>query len=174
MSMIALAALTLMMPAPLRPSGYAINPVDLREVTVRDHFWAPRLETNAKVSLNHELDELQSTGRLDNFRVAAGESGVKWSGLVFNDSDVYKVIEACAYSVELYPDASIQARCDSIIDLIGRAQEKDGYLHTPHEAAARGQKSPTSAQRWVSEDWDHELYCAGHMYEGAVAYYQAT
>ena len=112
--MLSLLALALMRPVTLRASGYGIDPVDLREVTVRDKFWAPRMETNAKVTLYHELDELESTGRLENFRVAAGEPNAKWSGLVFNDSDVYKVIEACGYSLELYPDPEIERRVDGI------------------------------------------------------------
>lgn len=159
----------------LTSSGYPIEPVGLKDVRLRDAFWAPRIERNAKVTISHELDECEQTGRIDNFRAAAGDPGAKYSGLVFDDSDVYKVIEAASYSLEIYPDPVIEKRVDGFIDVIARAQEADGYLHTPQEARARGQQTPVrTADHWVNEDWDHELYCAGHMYEGAVAYAAAT
>jgi hypothetical protein len=159
----------------LKPSGYKIDPVDLHEIHVRDDFWAPRLVTNAKVTLYHELDALDSTGRIDNFRAAAGDPGYVYKGLVFDDSDVYKVIEAIGDSLQLYPDPAIESRVDAIVDIIGKAQEPDGYLHTPQQCRARGQETPVrTAEHWINEDWDHELYCAGHMYEGATAYYLAT
>lgn len=88
-------------------------------------------------------------------------------GMVFQDSDAAKWLEAAAYSLALYPDAELEAVADGLIDIIGEAQDKDGYLNTRFTVSDR-------EKRWTNLREGHELYCAGHMMEAACAYYEAT
>ena len=104
---------------------------------------------------------------IENFRIAAGITTGSHYGWVFQDSDVYKWLEAVAYSLENHYDASLQKRADAIIDLIGEAQEDDGYLNTYFTLEA-----PERKFRLLAES--HELYCAGHYIEAAIAYYNVT
>ena len=142
-------------------------------VQLADPFLAPRIETNRRVTLEACLRQCQATGRIANFAIAAGlesEDRVQRAGharLVFDDSDVYKVIEGVAYSLVCAPDAEPRARADAIIDTIAAAQQKDGYLDTYFTSVA-------PEKRWKDVRNDHELYCAGHLIEAAVAYEMAT
>lgn len=103
---------------------------------------------------------------IENFRVAAGKSGIR-GGMVFQDSDVYKWLEAAAYALEYHPDADLQAKADSLVDLIVAAQQEDGYLNTYFIVNEPERK-------YQSLYMSHELYCAGHLIEAAVAYHKAT
>lgn len=153
--------------------GYAIQPAELREVQLRDDFWLPRIERNHRTTLWHAIAKCKEEGRFENFEAAAGVPGKTFRGLVFDDSDVYKIIEGIAYSLQLYPDPKLEAEADRIIELVAAAQEPDGYIQTAYTCAARGQKTPMKPVRWQQE-WAHELYDVGHMYEGAVAYFRTT
>jgi len=102
-----------------------------------------------------------------NFRIAAGEQQGDFYGMVFQDSDLAKWLEAVAYSLMTNPDRQLENTADEVIRLIGRAQQPDGYLNTYFTI-----KEPD--KRWTNLCECHELYCAGHMMEAAVAYYQAT
>lgn len=102
-----------------------------------------------------------------NFRIAAGEQKGDFYGMVFQDSDLAKWLEAAAYSLMTNPDAGLESEADAVIKLIGRAQQSNGYLNTFFTI-----KEPE--KRWTNLCECHELYCAGHMMEAAVAYYQAT
>ncbi len=148
------------------PKG-KLAPVSFSEVKIESEFWSPRLETNRKVSIPHNLDTCESTGRIRNFAQNAGVDKTPFRGHIFHDSDVYKVLEGVAYSLMTHPDKELEARLDKIIDLVARSQQPDGYVNTWFTM-----KAPE--KRWTNLQGDHELYCAGHMFEAAVAHFRAT
>jgi DUF1680 family protein len=102
-----------------------------------------------------------------NFRIAANEQEGDFYGMVFQDSDLAKWLEAVAYSLMSHPDEALEKQADDVIELIGKAQQEDGYLNTYFTI-----KEPE--KRWTNLCEGHELYCAGHMMEAAAAYFQAT
>ena len=144
-----------------------LSPVPFTEVTLTDRFWAPRLETNRTVTIPHAFTQCEETGRIRNFEVAAGLVQGKFEGLLFNDSDVYKVVEAAAYTLATHPDPKLDAYLDDLIAKFAAAQQPDGYLNTYFTLVAPD-------KRWTDLPGAHELYCAGHLTEAAVAHYQAT
>ncbi len=167
---------------------YPIQPIPFTDVKISDHFWAPRLETVRAVTLPYTFQQCEETGRVKNFDIAGGnEVGSFCSAYAFDDSDVYKIIEGAAYSLQVHPDPKLDAYVDGLIKKIAQAQEPDGYLYTwrtiydkekaadtPKEATT-GQFHRGSDQRWEREDQhSHELYNVGHLYEAAVAHYLAT
>lgn len=142
-------------------------PVNFSDVTIEDPFWTSRQETNRRISIPHNLDTCEETGRIRNFAQTAGLDGTPFRGHIFHDSDVYKVLEGVAYSLATHPDKALEARLDGIIDLIVKSQQPDGYVNTYFTM-----KEPQ--KRWANLRGAHELYCAGHMFEAAVAHYHAT
>jgi hypothetical protein len=158
-------------------ADYPIRPVPFTAVEIQDGFWSPRLETNRSVTVRHDFDKCETTGRTANFAVAGGLAKGEFVGLFgFNDSDVYKVIEGASYSLRLRPDPGLDSYVDGIIAKIAAAQEKDGYLYTAGTIPTLAQK-PTccvSRPRWSDIASGHELYNLGHLYEAAVAHHQAT
>ncbi len=153
---------------------YPFQPVPFTQVTIQDDFWSPRIETNQKVTIPYDFQKCEETGRIDNFVKAAGEMEGPHIGLHFNDSDVYKIIEGAAYSLQVYPDAELEAYIDAIIVKIAAAQEDDGYIYTARTIDPDHPHKMSGPERWSRVDMSHELYNLGHMYEGAVAYFQAT
>lgn len=153
---------------------YPIQPVPFTDVEISDNFWQPRMVTNREVTIPYALQMCEETGRLDNFAVAGGLREGKHQGYYFNDSDVAKVIEGAAYSLALHPDPELEKYVDGIIDLIAAAQEEDGYLYTARTAQTPDKLPPGGEERWSNIEDGHELYCSGHMIEGAIAYYLAT
>jgi len=166
---VAVALLLIALTWPVHAGDVAkMTPVNFSDVTIQSGFWSPRQETNRKVSIPHNLDTCEETGRLDNFRHAGGVATKgPFRGHIFHDSDVYKVLEGVAYSLHTHPDPALAARLDEIIDNIRRSQQPDGYLNTWFSV-----KEPE--KRWQNLQHAHELYCAGHMFEAAVAHYRAT
>jgi len=153
---------------------YPIKPVAFTRVDINDDFWAPRLETNRKVTIPYNFKKCEETGRIRNFAIAAGLEEGEFEGIYFNDSDVFKVIEGASYSLQVYHDPQLKDYLDDLIIKIAAAQEEDGYLYTnrtidPSKAADGG-----GEKRWTNLKVHHELYNVGHMYEAAVAHYQAT
>lgn len=118
-------------------------------------------------ALNDEIAGVIPSHAIKNFRIAAGEIEGEFGGMVFQDSDVAKWLEAVAYQLATYPDPELEALADQVIEWIGGAQQSDGYLNTYYTLVEPG-------KRWTNLAECHELYCAGHMMEAAVAYYQAT
>ena len=160
---------------------YPIKPVPFTSVHVNDVFWAPRIETNRKVTIPFAFQKDEETGRVDLFVRAAkalrGEplENKRAPGYPFDDTDVYKVIEGAAYTLSVHPDAKLEAYVDDLIAKIGAAQEKDGYLYTTRSIDPLKPHAWASPQRWLLEGVNsHELYNLGHLYEAAVAHYQAT
>ena len=155
---------------PGRPArDYHVTPVPFNHVRVADGFWTPRLETNRKVTIPYAFEQCEQTDRISNFEKAAGLKQGKHEGASFNDSDVYKIMEGAAYSLQVHPDPQLRGYLDRLIDVIGRAQWEDGYLFTFYSLPER-----QPDKRWTNIPWIHELYCAGHMYEAAVAHYEVT
>ena len=160
---------------------YPVKPVPFTAVHVNDEFWAPRIETNRTVTIPFAFKKDEETGRVDNFIRAAkalrGEpfENHKYPPYPFDDTDVYKVIEGASYTLSVHPDAQLEAYIDGLIEKIGAAQEKDGYLYTARTIDPAHPHPWSGNQRWILEGVDsHELYDLGHLYEAAVAHYQAT
>ncbi len=158
-------------------TDYPVKPVAFTDVQFQDKFWLPRMETNRTVTIPYAFDQCVETGRIKNFeRAAEMEEGGFCTVYPFDDSDVYKVIEGASYSLKVHPDAELDKYLDELIAKIGAAQEEDGYLYTartifPELPIVRW---VDTKERWTNMYLGHELYNAGHMYEAAVAHYQAT
>jgi DUF1680 family protein len=146
-----------------------LRAVPFTDVTVGDEFWSPRMETNRKVTVPYDFKKCEETGRIDNFAKAGGLMEGNFEGIYFNDSDLYKVIEGAAYSLKIHPDPELEKYVDGVIYKIAAAQWEDGYLYTFYSLPERQPE-----KRWTDVRNKHELYCAGHFFEAAVAYYQAT
>lgn len=143
-----------------------ITPVDFSHVKINDNFWSPRLKNHVLHTLPVCIDQIENkTGRIRNFENAARRSG-EHSGIFYDDSDVYKALEGMAYSLINYPNPELERKADEWIDKFAAAQEPDGYINTFYTLTGRD-------KRWTNMD-KHEMYCAGHMMEAAVAYYKAT
>ena len=143
-----------------------ITPVPFSQVQIRDAFWSPRLQAHKDVTLPLCIDQIENqTGRIRNFENAAKGRG-EHSGIFFDDSDVYKALEGMAYSLQNHPDPLLEAKCDEWIDKFAAAQQPDGYINTFYTLTGL-------EKRWNDMD-RHEMYCAGHMIEAGVAYYQVT
>lgn len=144
-----------------------LRPVPFTQVQIADSFWTPRRETNRLVSIPVNFANLEKFGNLENLRLAARKATSGFRGPVFMDSDVYKALEAAAYSLATNPDPQLEKQLDDIINVLAAAQQPDGYLNSYFIV-----KEPS--QRWKNlRDW-HELYCAGHLFEAAVAHFDAT
>lgn len=150
-----------------RPSEAHITPVHQWDVTIDDSFWSPYLERVRETMLDYQYDQLETSGCLENFRAAAGRGDAEFQGMWFVDTDAYKWIEAASYVLETGESAELRERVDEVVELIAEAQADDGYLDTwiTLEYPDR---------RWTNLSMGHELYCAGHLIEAAVAHYRAT
>ena len=155
---------------------YPVKPVPFTAVQVTDNFWSHRIETNHRVTIPIALQKSRETGRIDNFRIAGGlQEGSFCTIFPFDDSDVYKIIEGAAYSIQMFPDPWLEASVDSLITLIGLAQEEDGYLYTNRTIMKERSHFWAGSKRWEKvDDLSHELYNLGHFYEAATAWFQAT
>ena len=163
--------------------GYPITPVPFTAVKVTPGtFWGQRLEASRNTTIPLAFSKCESEGRYKNFEHAAAHLAdpskvfkVNGVGFSFDDTDPYKTLEGAAYILQTYRDKRLEAYCDSVIDIIGRAQEPDGYLYTARTQNPADPHHWAGDRRWVKEeDLSHELYNLGHMVESAVAYWQAT
>jgi DUF1680 family protein len=154
---------------------YPIQPVSFTQVRVNDGFWAPKIEVNREVTIPYVLRMCREHGRIANFIAAADHSGAKLSVYPFDDTDVYKAIEGASYGLQVKKNPELERYLDTLIRIIGTAQEPDGYLYTFRSANEAKPHEWIGAKRWQNEEiLSHELYDAGHLYEAAVAHYQAT
>jgi uncharacterized protein len=155
---------------------YPIQPVAFTNVHVNDKFWQPKMEVNANVTIPYVLAQCKKNGRMDNFLRAAKQlDGDKLSEFPFDDTDVYKAIEGASYSMQNKKNPTLDRYIDTLINIIGAAQEPDGYLYTFRTVNAKKPHEWIGDKRWVNEEvLSHELYNCGHLYEAAVAHYQAT
>ncbi|MDA0710023.1 MAG: glycoside hydrolase family 127 protein [bacterium] len=157
-----------------KQNDYPIAPVPFDQVQVDDAFWSPRLQVNRTVTLPFNFEKCEETGRISNFDKAAGKMAGAHEGIHFNDSDVFKVMEGAAYSLRLHEDPELDAHLDALIEKVASAQEDDGYLYTLRTIHPDVDHKWARARRWAFLIASHELYNVGHMYEAAVAHFQAT
>ncbi|MDT8390264.1 MAG: glycoside hydrolase family 127 protein [Lentisphaeria bacterium] len=141
-----------------------MKPFDLKNVKITDQFWGPRLRTNREVTLPVEYDLCKKTGRYDAWKWKKGDENPPH---VFWDSDVAKWLEAGAYSLATNPDPVLEERIDTYVAMLENGQMDDGYLNSHFSLVEPG-------KRWSNLRDQHELYCAGHLMEAAVAYVNAT
>lgn len=152
-----------------------VEHLGLKKVKIRnDSFWGKRLRQLREVvipyqwnALNDKIPGAPPSHAMENFRIAAGIAAGDFYGWVFQDSDVAKWLEAVSYCLMSRSDPELERLADEVIDVIAKAQQPDGYLNTYFTI-----KEPK--KRWTNLRDNHELYCAGHMIEAGVAYYEAT
>ena len=155
----------------MRPGGAALfQTLSLSDVRVEGAFWGPRLDTLRTVTLPTQHRLLEETGRIDNFRRAAGRNTGGFRGFAYNDSDVYKWIEATSYALTHATGENreqLQSLLAAVIDEASAAQRPDGYLNSYCSL-------DRATERFRDLTNQHELYCAGHLIEAAVAHHDAT
>lgn len=173
--------------AAMQVPGYPITPVPFTQVKVGEGFWGQRIQASRDVTIPLAFSKCEETGRYTNFSNAAKvlkDPSVEYPDTAwtfsFDDTDPYKTIEGASYLLQTYPKAQYKGRAlaqyvDSVIAVIGSAQEPDGYLYTPLTKAPSKPHSWAGHKRWEKvEELSHEFYNLGHMLEGAVAHYLAT
>lgn len=148
--------------------------IPLKDIQIQDRFWKERLDLVRKEiipyqweAMNDRVPNAEPSHCIENYRIAAGQAQGSFYGEVFQDSDLAKWLEAVAYVLSFQPDPKLEKLADEAIELVCAAQQPDGYLNTFFTI-----KEPD--QRWRNLREGHELYCAGHMMEAAVAYFEAT
>src|SRR5258706_329660 len=143
------------------------EPVSFSKVTINDTFWKPALDKVATITLKACIFQTEvKTPRIKNFEKVARNKGEKHEGIFYDDSDVYKALEAIAYSLKNHPDAALEKKADEWIDKIAAAQLPDGYIGTWYTLGGLD-------KRWTDMSM-HEDYNGGHLIEAAVAYYNGT
>jgi len=159
-----------------KTGGYPITPVPFTSVKVTDAFWGQRLKASREVTIPLAFSKCEETGRYKNFVMAAHPSEKnKVEGFTFDDTDVYKTIEGASYSMQTFPNKKLDMYIDSVLTIVAKAQEPDGYLYTFRTMNPNHTHEWAGTKRWEKEeDLSHELYDLGHMIEGAIAHYQAT
>ena len=177
---IAIAASAVFWVIPAIAKDYPYSPAVMTNVTVTGGFWLPRIETNRIVTLKADFEKCE-LARIPNFRNAAERKWGTFKGIPFDDSDVYKVIEGAAYVLATRKDPELEKYVDGVNAAIAGAQEPDGYLYTARTLGytkkgkdgkiGYGRMGPT---RWSYLAHSHEFYNVGHLYEAAVAYFEAT
>ena len=166
-SLIIISALLFISLEALPQPSREIRGVSFSKVSINDSFWKPRIEKVATVTIPVCIQQTEvKTPRIANFEKVPRRKGEKHEGIYYDDSDVYKALEAMAYSLKNHPDKALEEKADQWIDKIAAAQEPDGYLNTYFSLQ-------NLERRWMDME-KHEDYCAGHLIEAAVAYYNTT
>lgn len=154
----------------LSRSPYAkLKTVPVRAVEIQDGFWSKRRKANLGASIPSMHDELVEHGRMDNFLRLEGMSTAPQKGPVYSDSDIYKWTEAVGFALQSGDQPELRRTTEAMIRDVVAAQEPSGYLNTYFV----GDKAPRRMQYDV-QTTGHELYCIGHLLQGAIAYYRAT
>lgn len=154
--------------------GYPYKMVPFKDVKITDNFWSARLKAHKNGTIPAAITQVRdSTARVRNFEIAAGEKKGKYEGVVWDDSDLYKVMEGFANSLAIQPDAELEQLMDKWIATFAKAQRPDGYLNTYFILSQEGDGLGRNLGRW-SDMGRHEDYCLGHMIEAALAYKKAT
>jgi DUF1680 family protein len=146
--------------------GALLKPVALQGVQLRDRFWAPRIATNNTVTLPSQYAHCEETERIANFRRAAGREAGEFVGLFFNDSDVHKWLEAVGWNDAISDAPALQIIRDAVVNDIVAAQDANGYLNSYFS-------KERIVERWTNMDL-HEMYCAGHFIQAAIAIYRTS
>jgi len=144
-----------------------IEPVSFSEVNITDRFWKPKIDKVATTTLSACIYQTEvATPRIHNFEKVARNQGEEHEGIFYDDSDVFKALEAMAYSLKTHPSVDMEKKCDEWIEKIAAAQQPDGYLNTWYTLKGLQDRYTDMSM--------HEDYNAGHMIEAGVAYYNAT
>lgn len=144
-----------------------MEPVKFSDVNITDQFWKPKIDNVATKTLDACIYQTETkTARIRNFEKVARQQGEKHEGIFYDDSDVFKALEAMAYSLKTHPNPTMEKKCDEWIDKIAAAQQPDGYLNTFYTL--------NEPDKRYSDMSMHEDYNNGHLIEAAVAYYNAT
>ena len=146
-----------------------LRQVPIRAVTINHGFWGKRREVNVTNSIPSMHDLLEANGRMNNFRRLAGKSSVPQTGPVYSDSDVYKWTEAVGFALQSGDLPQLREITEQVVDLVVAAQEPSGYLNTYYV-----QDRAASRMTPQTQSTGHELYCIGHLLQGAIAYYRGT
>ena len=158
-----LSLLAFAIPIILSAQLKTIEPVSFSEVTITDNFWKPRIEQVATTTLEACIYQTEvKTARIRNFEIVGGTRQGKFEGIFYDDSDVFKALEAIAYSLKNKPNPTLEKKADEWIDKIAAAQQKDGYINTYYTLNGLD-------KRWTDMSM-HEDYNGGHLIEAAVAY----
>ncbi len=179
-ALIPICALAMAQKSTKSSRDYPVKPVPFTAVHFNDVFWAPRIEINRTVTIPFAFKKCEETGRVANLERAAAvlkgdKHDLKMPGYPFDDTDIYKVIEGACYTLSVHPDPKLDAYLDTLIAKIAAAQEPDGYLYPARTINPEHPHPWAGAHRWELEEADsHELYELGHLYEAAVAHFQAT
>jgi DUF1680 family protein len=156
-------------------ADYNIQGVPFNLVSINDQFWLPKIETNRTVTIPSSFKKCEETGRVENFVLAAKKTGKFLTTFPFDDTDIYKIIEGASFSMSVHPDPALDKYVDSLIILVAKAQEPDGYLYTARTINPAHPHDWSGKERWVQESvLSHELYNSGHLFEAASAHYLAT
>jgi DUF1680 family protein len=156
-------------------ADYTIQGIPFSKVAINDQFWLPKIETNRTVTIPASFKKCEETGRVQNFVNAANKTGKFLTTFPFDDTDIYKTIEGASFSMSVHPDAALDKYVDSLINLVAKAQEPDGYLYTARTIDPTHPHNWSGKERWVKEsELSHELYNSGHLFEAAAAHYWAT
>ena len=156
-------------------ADYQIQGIPFNEVKISDHFWLPKIETTREVTIPASFAKCEETGRVANFVKAAEKKGKFGTTFPFDDTDIYKIIEGASYLMSVHPDPKLDRYVDSLIVIIGKAQEADGYLYTARTIDPVHPHAWSGNERWVNESiMSHELYNSGHLFEAASAHFQST
>ena len=153
---------------------YPIQPLPFTNVKIADDFWKRRIDTAIGITIPYDFEKCEETGRIDNFAKAGGLMDGPHQGIYYNDSDVFKVMQGAAYALQIAPDPALETYLDDLIAKVAAAQEADGYLYTARTIDPDKVPEACGPERWSNLAVNHELYNAGHMYEAAVAYFEAT
>jgi DUF1680 family protein len=163
--------------APNLDSGAVAGPVDVSgspharlqplAATIDGGLWAERRRLNREVLLVEGARKLEEAGNFHNLRVAAGEEDGEFIGMLFADSDVHKYLEALGWEQANEPSEALAALTDTYTELVAKAQQPDGYLNSYFQVVKPG-------EHFVNLAWDHELYCAGHLIQAAIAHARGT
>lgn len=151
-------------------SPYAkLHSVPVRAVTIQEGFWYKRRKTNVEKSIPTMREELEAHGRMNNFRRLVGKSSAPQIGPYFSDSDIYKWIDGVGWALQSEDRPELHRVTDSMIRDVVAIQEPSGYLNTYYQG-------DRASLRMSQHDQEvgHEMYCLGHMIQGAIAYYRAT
>lgn len=130
---------------------------------IQGGFWAERQQVNLTCSLMHAFDKLEAAGNFNNLSLAQGKGAGKYREPLFMDSDIYKWLEAVGYALACSPNAELRAKADYAVRMLAQTQQEDGYLNSYYQALH-------PERFWQDLTHGHELYCAGHLFEAAVAF----
>ncbi|MEK6309822.1 MAG: beta-L-arabinofuranosidase domain-containing protein, partial [Curtobacterium sp.] len=152
---------------PTAGAHLALRPLPTGEARITGGFWALRQDRNGRDAIRSGYHQLETAGNFRNLRIAAGDEEGEVVGPIFMDSDVTKWLEAVAWEYGRAPAEDLLALQREVTELYARAQADDGYLDSVQQVRGKG-------ERYVDLKWSHELYCAGHLYQAAVAQHRAT